>query len=86
MAMEEPKFEIPPRRRWGIYLYSTLFIIITGGTTVTLSIWGFISFDPLTALVAGLIAGFAFVMFQMTYIRFVANSSQKMHKKEDDIL
>jgi hypothetical protein len=86
MVMPEPDSNPPFRRRWALFLYVSVFIVITCATTVTLSIRGYLSFDPLTALVAGLIAGFAFAMFQLTYIRFVVNSSRRMHQKEPDIV
>ena len=85
MVMEEP-IEAPTRRRWRLYVYIILFVVITCITTVTLSIRGYIPFDPLTALFAGIIAGFALVMFQLTYLRFVANSSRQMHMKDPDIV
>jgi hypothetical protein len=84
--MSEPDTRPPPRRRWALFLYVSIFIIITCATTVTLSIRGYIPFDPFTALVAGLFAGFAFVMFQLTYMRFVVNSSRRMHQKEPDLV
>jgi len=86
MVIEEPESDLPPRRKIGLYLYVILFLIITCAVTVTLSIRGYIPFDPITALVAGLIAGFAFVMFQLTYLRFIVNSSRRMHRKDPDIV
>lgn len=86
MVMSEPKPEPTRRQRVSLYLYIVVFIAITCATTVFLSLNGFISFDPLTALVAGFFAGVAFVMFQLTYLRFVVNSSRRMHRKDPDIL
>ena len=86
MVMSEPDPSPPPRRRLALYLYIIVFIIITCTATVILSIRGYIPFDPLTALVAGIFVGIAFVMFQMTYLRFVVNSSRRMHREEPDIV
>ncbi len=86
MVMSEPDSSPPPRRRLARFLYVSLFIIITCATSVFLSISGYMSFDPLTALVAGFFAGVAFVMFQLTYVRFILNSSQGMHRKDPDIV
>ena len=86
MVMAEPRRTPPPRRRLGLYLYIIVFIAITCATTVILSMMGFISFDPLTALVAGFFGGVALVMFQLTYMRFVVNSSRRMHRKDPDIV
>jgi hypothetical protein len=49
---------------------------------VMLSIGGHISLDPLTAFVASVFAGFAFLIFQSTYVRFVVNSSRTARRKE----
>ena len=54
----------------------------TSVTTVTLSISGHILLDPLTAFVASLFAGFAFLLFQTTYVRFVVNTSQRAGRRE----
>jgi hypothetical protein len=86
MVMPEPKPSRPPRRRLALFLYASIFIIITCATSVTLSLRGFISFDPFTALIAGFFAGLAFVMFQLTYMRFVVNSSRRMRRKDPDIV
>jgi uncharacterized membrane protein len=86
MVMSEPKPDPTRRQRVSLYLYIVVFIAITCVTTVFLSLNGFISLSPLTALVAGFIAGVAFVMFQLTYMRFVVNSSRRMHRKDPDIL
>lgn len=86
MALSEPDSSPTPRRKLARFLYVSLFIIITCATSVFLSIRGYISFDPLTALVAGFFAGVAFVMFQLTYLKFVVNSSRSMHRKDPDIV
>ena len=86
MVMSEPKPDPTRRQRASLYLYIIVFIAITSLTAVVLSLNGFISFDPLSALVAGTIAGAAFVMFQLTYLRFVVNSSRRMHRKDPDIV
>ena len=86
MAMSEPIPEQPPRRRIALYLYIIVFVAITCATSVVLSLGGYISFDPLASLVVGLIAGFALVMFQLTYLKFVVNSSQRMHRRDPDIV
>ena len=86
MVMAEPDSESPPRRRLGLYLYIMMFIIVTCIGTVSFSIRGYIPFDPLTALLAGFIAGCAFVMFQLTYLKFVANSTHRMHQRDPDIV
>jgi hypothetical protein len=86
MAMSEPDSRPQPRRRFGLYLYIIMFIIVTCIATVSLSMRGYIPFDPLTAFVAGIIVGCAFVMFQLTYLRFIANSTHRMHQKEPDIV
>ncbi len=76
MAIYESESKATAEQRRYNYLYAAIFIAATSVTTVMLSIGGYISFDPLTAFVASLFAGFAFLLFQITYIRFVANSSQ----------
>jgi hypothetical protein len=63
------------KRSWYKYLYVIIFMTVTSVTTVMLSFSGHISLDPLTAVVTSLFAGFAFLVFQTTYLRFVANSS-----------
>jgi hypothetical protein len=83
MAMSEPK--APRNNRIGKYLYIIIFIMITCVTSVVLSLRGYIGFDPFTALIAGLFAGVAFVMFQLTYLRFVVNSSRRMHSRDPDV-
>ncbi|MFW9967204.1 MAG: hypothetical protein ACFFEA_08615, partial [Candidatus Thorarchaeota archaeon] len=57
------------------YLYAAIFMTATVVATVMLSIGGYISLDPLTALFASMFAGFAFLLVQTTYVRFVANTS-----------
>ena len=84
--MPESEPDLPSRRRVAPFLYAVIFIAITCAASVTLSIGGYISLDPLTALVVGLIAGFAFLMFQVTYVRFVVNSSRRMHHRDPDIV
>ncbi|MFW9962804.1 MAG: hypothetical protein ACFFCX_04540 [Candidatus Sifarchaeia archaeon] len=59
-------------------LYISIFIIATCAVSVTLSIRGYIPFDPITAIVAGILAGFALVMFQMTYVKFIVKSSWRI--------
>ncbi len=86
MVMPESEPDPPSRRRVAPFLYAVVFIAITCATSVTLSIGGYLSLSPLTALVAGLIAGVAFVMFQMTYLKFVVNSSRRMQQRDPDIV
>ena len=86
MAMSESEPDVPSRRRVAPFLYAVVFIAITCTTSVTLSIGGYISLDPFTALVAGLFAGVAFVMFQLTYLKFVVNSSRRLHHRDPDIV
>lgn len=78
MAIEEPTIELPSRRRLARSLYISIFVISTGVISVILSIRGYISFDPQTALVIGLIAGFALVIFQLTYFKFIVRSSWRI--------
>ena len=83
--MHEPKSEIPRKRSIRLYLYIVVFIVATCATTVILSLRGFISFDPLSALIAGLFAGVAFVMFQLTYLRFIVNSSRRVRRTDSGL-
>lgn len=83
--MHEPKSETPRKRSLGLYLYVLVFIVATCATTVILSLRGFISFDPLSALIAGLFVGVAFVMFQLTYMRFIVNSSRHASKTDSGL-
>ncbi len=78
MAIEEPTTELSSKRRLARSLYISIFVISTGVISVILSIRGYISFDPLTALVVGLIAGFALVIFQLTYVKFIVRSSWRI--------
>ncbi len=78
MAIEEPTIELPFRRRLVRSLYISIFVISTSAISVVLSIRGYISFDPLTALVLGLLAGFALVIFQLTYVKFIVRSSWRI--------
>jgi hypothetical protein len=70
MVIAEPESDSPPKRKIGLYLYVILFLIITCAATVTLSIRGYIPF----------------AMFQLTYLRFIVNSSRRMHRKDPDIV
>ncbi|MHA2021461.1 MAG: hypothetical protein ACW96N_07085 [Candidatus Thorarchaeota archaeon] len=81
MALNEPASAIK-RRSSCKYMYAAIVIAMTSLTTVMLSINGYISLDPLTAFVASLFAGFAFLLFQVTYVRFVANSVQSARRRE----
>ncbi|MHA3964294.1 MAG: hypothetical protein AM325_012240 [Candidatus Thorarchaeota archaeon SMTZ1-45] len=78
MAIEEPKSNQPSGRKLGRFLYISIFVISTCAVSVILSIRGNILFDPITAIVAGIFAGFAFVMFQLTYVKFIVKSSWRI--------
>ncbi|MGD9382402.1 MAG: hypothetical protein PVI03_08155 [Candidatus Thorarchaeota archaeon] len=82
MALNDSESKESARRGRYMYLYPAIFIIATSTTTVMLSIGGYISFDPFTAFVASLFAGFAFLLFQVTYVRFVVNSTQSARRRE----
>lgn len=84
MAMEEPRPELESRKKIAKTLYISIFIIATCAVSVTLSIRGYIPFDPITAIVAGIFAGFALVMFQMTYVKFIVKSSWKIKGEQLD--
>ncbi|MHA2300636.1 MAG: hypothetical protein ACXACD_06745, partial [Candidatus Thorarchaeota archaeon] len=59
-----------------------IFSIATSVTAVLLSLGGYLSLDPLTAFVASLFAGIAFLLFQTTYVRFVVNSARSAGRQE----
>jgi hypothetical protein len=82
MAIHESDSKATVGQRRYNYLYAAIFIIATSVTTVMLSIGGYISFYPFTAFVASLFAGFAFLLFQVTYVRFVVNSVQSARTRE----
>jgi hypothetical protein len=82
MALDDSKSEVNPRKSRYRYLYIFIFIATTSITAVMLSIGGYIAFDPLTAFVASLFAGFAFLLFQTTYVRFVVNSARSAGRRE----
>ncbi|MFW9974424.1 MAG: hypothetical protein ACFFDQ_04025 [Candidatus Thorarchaeota archaeon] len=84
MAIEEPNTEQKSRRKLVQSLYISIFVISTCAVSVILSIRGYILFDPLTALVAGLLAGFALVIFQLTYVKFIVKSSWRIKGKPVD--
>ncbi len=78
MVISEPDPNLESKRRSARFLYLSIYIITTCLATVTLSIMGHLPFDPPTAFVAGIIAGFALGIFQMTYIRFIARTSWRI--------
>ncbi len=84
MVIEETKTELKSKRRLVRGLYISLFVISTCAVSVILSIRGYIPFDPLTGLVAGLFAGFALVIFQLTYVNFIVKSSWRIKSKPID--
>ncbi|MFW9786136.1 MAG: hypothetical protein ACFFE2_03935 [Candidatus Thorarchaeota archaeon] len=86
MAIPEPSHVRPTKRNRGMFLYAITFIVITCATAVNLSLRDFISFDPLSSLVAGLFAGIALLMFQLTYLKFVVNSSRRPQRRDPDIV
>ncbi|MHA2139951.1 MAG: hypothetical protein ACXADC_06210 [Candidatus Thorarchaeota archaeon] len=71
-----------PKRGLYRYMYIVIFMAATSLTAVILSISGHITLNPLTAFVASLFAGFAFLLFQITYVKFIANSAQSTVKRE----
>lgn len=85
MALHESKPEMNARRNRYRFIYIAVFMISTSVTAVVLSFNGYISLDPLSAFVASLFAGFAFLIFQVTYVRFIANSSQRSRPKQPDL-
>lgn len=84
MALHESDPEMNTRRNRYRFIYIAVFMISTSVTAVTLSIYGYISWDPITAFVASLFAGFAFLIFQVTYVRFIANSSYRAKPAQPD--
>ncbi len=82
MAIDESVPNAIAKRTRYHHLYAAIFMTATLVTTVMLSIGGYISLDPITALIAGMFAGFAFLLVQTTYVRFVANTSRRGTRKE----
>ncbi|MFW9840293.1 MAG: hypothetical protein ACFFES_05295, partial [Candidatus Thorarchaeota archaeon] len=58
--------------------YIAIYVLATCAGSVTLSVTGRISLNPITALVIGVIAGFALVSVQLTYVKFIVNSSWRI--------
>jgi uncharacterized membrane protein YjjP (DUF1212 family) len=81
MALNEPASAIKRRSSYK-YMYAAIFIAMTSITTVMMSIGGYISLDPLASFIASLFAGFAFLIFQITHVRFVVNSAQPGGRRE----
>ena len=82
MALEEPDPETASKQRRVLRIYVFLFVASSSIASVVLSILGYVPLDPLAALVAGVIAGFAFALFQLTYMRFVGHTSYRVQKKK----
>jgi hypothetical protein len=82
MALEEPDPEIASKQRRALRIYVFLFVTSSSVVSVALSVLGYLPFDPLTALIAGIIAGFAFALFQLTYMRFVGHTSYRVQKRK----
>ena len=82
MAFDDLESETVARGRRYRYLYVVIFMAATSLTAVLLSLGGYITLDPLTAFIASLFAGFAFLLFQITYVRFIVNTSQRPSRKE----
>ncbi|MHA2077004.1 MAG: hypothetical protein ACXABM_05020 [Candidatus Thorarchaeota archaeon] len=75
---------MPTKRQYGKYLYILIYVITTCLATVTLSLNGLIPLNPTSALIAGLFAGIALVIFQMTYVKFIVKSSWRIRGKPFD--
>jgi hypothetical protein len=82
MAIDESESKAIAKWNRYNYLYAAIFMTATLMAAVMLSIGGYISLDPITALIAGMFAGFAFLLVQTTYVRFVANTSRRRTRKE----
>ncbi len=82
MVMSEPDPDLPRKRRKALGLYLGLSIVTTSAASVILSAMGYLPFDPFTALIAGTIGGFAFALFQITYMRFVGHTSLRIQEKK----
>ncbi|MFW9795227.1 MAG: hypothetical protein ACFFEE_13040 [Candidatus Thorarchaeota archaeon] len=61
--------------------YISIYVIATCLGSVMLSITGHLPLDPLTALIAGVFAGFALALFQLTYVKFIVKSSWRIKGK-----
>jgi hypothetical protein len=85
MAIHEPERITPAQKRKVRTMYIAIFVASTVVVTVALSVLGYINLSPVAALVAGTIAGFAFVMFHLTYLRFVGNAAYRIHGQEDGL-
>ncbi|MGY5864152.1 MAG: hypothetical protein RTV41_06075 [Candidatus Thorarchaeota archaeon] len=84
MVISDPKTNLPSKRQSGKYLYIAVYVITTCLATVMLSLNGSIPLDPLAALIAGVFAGIALVMFQLTYVKFIFKSSMRIRGKPLD--
>lgn len=84
MVFTKPNTDLPSGRRFVKYLYIGFYVIITSAASVTLSITGRIPFDPTSALIAGIFAGFALVMFQLTYVKFIVKTSLRIKGESID--
>ena len=86
MAFHEPPIITPEQRRQARrarYAYIAIFVLSTVAVTVTLSLLGYINLNPLAALLAGTIAGFALVLFHLTYLRFIVHSAYRIEQPKD---
>jgi hypothetical protein len=81
MTLDESNSKTKENRSFYRYVYAAIFLASTSLTTVSLSVGGYISLDPLTAFVASLFAGVSFLLVQITYTRFVVNASQSSRRK-----
>jgi hypothetical protein len=64
--------------------YISIYVIATCLGAVILSVTGRIPLNPIMALIVGAIAGFALVFVQLTYVKFIVNTSWRIKGKHLD--
>ncbi|MFW9926010.1 MAG: hypothetical protein ACFFDM_04500 [Candidatus Thorarchaeota archaeon] len=64
--------------------YIAIYVLATCTASVILSITGHIPLNPIMAILVGLIAGFAMVFVQLTYVKFIVKTSWRIRGKHLD--
>ncbi|MFW9808442.1 MAG: hypothetical protein ACFFE6_03585 [Candidatus Thorarchaeota archaeon] len=85
MVISKPNTELPPEsRKSAKYIYIAIYVVTSCFASVSLSLSGVVALDPFIALIAGIVAGFALAIVQITYVNFVVRTSWRIKGKPID--
>ncbi|MHA2263347.1 MAG: hypothetical protein ACXAEN_13210 [Candidatus Thorarchaeota archaeon] len=75
MTLESDSRQETEQKQKPPYARITITVVATALTALVLSIYGYIPFDPLTAVISGCLVSLVFVCYQTYYLNQISRSS-----------